>query len=255
MRLALLVCDTPMAPVVAEDGDYVQIFSTWLNNSKPQGFEYVMDAFDVKDKMEYPSDETHYDGMLLTGSASSAYEDREWIRKLVDYVARIPTTRPKTKLIGICFGHQIIAQAMGSKCVPNDGKWEIGITELALTDLGRQIFGVTTLNIQQFHRDHVPVVPSDFDLLGSTSISMNQGMVKFKPRSSSQRVSLSEIQIITVQGHPEFTKSIVQKMVDTRASQGIVPRELAEDVKVRNEWRNDGVGILGKSFWKVLKVE
>jgi GMP synthase-like glutamine amidotransferase len=102
------------------------------------------------------------------------------------------------------------------------------------------------------HRDHVPVVPSDFELLGSTSTSMNQGMVKFKAGSSSQLVSLSDIQILTVQGHPEYTKSIVQKMTGTRASQGIIPLELAEDVKLRSEWQNDGVTILGKTVWEVL---
>lgn len=41
---------------------------------------------------------------------------------------------------GICFGHQIIARALGSVCVPNDGKWEIGTTDMELTDIGRAVF-------------------------------------------------------------------------------------------------------------------
>jgi hypothetical protein len=67
MRLALLICDVPMASVLAEEGDYARIYSTWLDNSKP-GSEYVMDAYDVKYKMEYPPKDVHYDGILLTGS-------------------------------------------------------------------------------------------------------------------------------------------------------------------------------------------
>lgn len=47
--------------------------------------------------------------------------------------------------IGICFGHQIIARAMGKECVPNDGKWEVGVTEVTLTDIGKQLFGAPTI--------------------------------------------------------------------------------------------------------------
>lgn len=42
---------------------------------------------------------------------------------------------------GICFGHQIIARALGGECVPNGGRWELGPTALQLTDLGKRIFG------------------------------------------------------------------------------------------------------------------
>lgn len=253
MRLALLICDIPIPSILAEEGDYTKIYSTWLNESQP-GFEYVMDAFDVKSKMGYPPDDIHYDGFILTGSASSAYEDVQWVNKLIAYVARIPITRPEAKLFGICFGHQIVARAMGGECVPNGNRWEVGVTDVALTDLGQRIFGVTTLNIQEMHRDHVPAVPSGFQLLGSTSMSMNQGMVKFKSGSSDQPSSLSDIQILTVQGHPEYTRGIVKKITDVRASQGIIPLELAEDVEVRSNQRNDGVSILGKTFWEVLGI-
>jgi GMP synthase-like glutamine amidotransferase len=97
----------------------------------------------------------------LPGSASSAYDDLEWINKLVAYIAKISATKPECKLfgephtdsdkveelkvslhtLGICFGHQIIARALGGECVPNNGKWEVGISEVELTELGQQIFG------------------------------------------------------------------------------------------------------------------
>lgn len=46
---------------------------------------------------------------------------------------------------GICFGHQIVARALGGSCVPNDGRWEIGPCEIDMTDLGKQIFGLDVL--------------------------------------------------------------------------------------------------------------
>ncbi len=75
-------------------------------------------------------------------------------------MADVAITKPRTKIIGpssllnppyiyrkysitgICFGHQVVARALGGECVPNGGKWEAAITQVALTDLGQRIFGV-----------------------------------------------------------------------------------------------------------------
>lgn len=102
------------------------------------------------------------------------------------------------------------------------------------------------------HRDHVPAVPPGFELLGSTDVCHNQGMVRYQPDVSGAPAKLSDIQILTVQGHPEFTKSIVSKVVAIRAEKGILAPELAQDAIRRNELRNDGVGAIGGAVWKVL---
>jgi GMP synthase-like glutamine amidotransferase len=102
------------------------------------------------------------------------------------------------------------------------------------------------------HKDHVPAVPSGFELLGSTDVCHNQGMVRYHPDVSGGLANLSDIQILTVQGHPEFTKSIVSKLVAIRADKGILAPELARDAIRRNELRNDGVGAIGGTVWRVL---
>jgi GMP synthase-like glutamine amidotransferase len=56
-------------------------------------------------------------------------------------VRDVATNHPQVRIIGICFGHQIIASALGGECVPNDGHWEIGVTEVLLTPTGKEIFG------------------------------------------------------------------------------------------------------------------
>ncbi|KAI0041907.1 class I glutamine amidotransferase-like protein [Auriscalpium vulgare] len=151
------------------------------------------------------------------GSAASAYEDVEWINKLVSWTARLATTKPQIKIIGICFGHQIIARALGGECVPN-GKWEVGVTEVSLTPLGQRIFGADTFDIEQMHRDHVPTVPPTFHLLGSTPVSQNQGMVRFADgRAAVGSDALPPVHILTLQGHPEFTAGIVKEIVDVAA--------------------------------------
>jgi GMP synthase-like glutamine amidotransferase len=102
------------------------------------------------------------------------------------------------------------------------------------------------------HRDHVPEVPSMFHLLGSTSISHNQGMVCFHDAAVSlTSFSLTDIHILTVQGHPEFTKSISSAIIEARTASGVLNAESAEDARRREDWRNDGV-VVGRVIWNIL---
>jgi len=250
LRLAVLLCDTPLPPVLKDDGDYHKIFDTWLRSVSPP-VDFTLEAFDVVKKMEYPPIGAEYDGILLTGSAASAYEDVEWINKLVEYTSNIAQSKPDVKLFGICFGHQIIGRALGGTCV-RDSRWEVGITEVQLTDIGQRIFGAKSLNIQQMHRDHVPTVLPGFELLGSTDACHNHGMVKYVPDPSGRLAKLSDIQILTVQGHPEFTKSIVSKVVKFRTDKGIFTPDFARDVINRNGMRNDGVEVIAGAIWRIL---
>ena len=68
----------------------------------------------------------------------AAYQTHRYVR----FLSLVPHTITPLKLKkGLCFGHQIIARAFGSECVPNGGRWEIGPTTIQLTDFGKQFFG------------------------------------------------------------------------------------------------------------------
>jgi hypothetical protein len=149
------------------------------------------------------------------------------------------------------------------------------MTEVQHTDIGQRIFGVPTLvsasfsvllltqphiiqNIQQVHRDHVPAVPPTFHLLGSTPAYYNQGMVRFSPSSPASSdpstLRLTDIHILTIEGHPDFTQPVMDAIIDNRTASGIIDEETAKDARRRAKWRNDGV-IVGEVVWKVLGVQ
>lgn len=158
------------------------------------------------------------------------------------------------------------------------------MTPVDLTDAGQTLFGTKELvslnlcdcdflihyryqNIHQMHRDHVPTVPAPFVPLGSTSIAPNQGMIKFvdhfSPNSGSSVVKVSpgksfeptDVQILTVQGHPEFTNSIVEKIVDAREGSGVLNAAVAADARKRSaSLPNDGVKVVGQAMWRILGV-
>ncbi|KAI0030093.1 class I glutamine amidotransferase-like protein [Vararia minispora EC-137] len=260
-RIALLVTDTPMPSIVKAHGDYEAIFTRLFEVSKPQDVpRFRLDAFDVRNKMEYPPESIldEYMGIVITGSAANAYEDIPWINKLVTFVKRLAITTHRIKIIGVCFGHQIVARALGGEVRPNDGKWEVGITPIQLTDLGKRIFHTqeNSLNIQQMHRDHVPEVPPSFHLLASTEVSKNQGMVRFAFKAPAPGLNepLPPIHILTVQGHPEFTKEIVHELVEARLASGIINSNVASQARKRADWRNDGPTIIGRAIWEVLRT-
>ena len=82
--------------------------------------------------------------LLLTrclSSAASAYSPLPWIQTLVQYIRDLATSHPRVKIVGICFGHQIVALALGGQVVPNNGLWEIGVSQVRLTKAGVDVFG------------------------------------------------------------------------------------------------------------------
>ncbi|KAL0064544.1 hypothetical protein AAF712_008489 [Marasmius tenuissimus] len=258
VKIALFLCDTPIPVVLAAHGDYTNIFRTLLESTLPPNFELVLDPYDVVNKMEYPDDDKlkEYDAIMLTGSAANAYDKIPWTTKLISYIARVsdPSTspHPQLRVVGICFGHQIVALAVGGICERTPGaKWEIGPTPISLTPLGKEVFGVEgdELNIQEMHRDYVPSVPPQFHLLGSTDATMNQGMVRYFGDSVSR--DPIQIQILTVQGHPEFTEPIVSEVLKTRHATGVVDDATKDDATRRKDWRNDGK-IVARAVWRMF---
>ena len=97
------------------------------------------------------------------------------------------------------------------------------------------------------HRDHVPGLPEGFELLGSTSTAINQGMIFRRTREN-----VGEVQVFTVQGHPEFNPDIVGKIVDAREASGAMDPATVKEGRLRGAKHDDGVGPIGKAVWNVL---
>jgi hypothetical protein len=74
IRIALLVCDTPMPSVIDIAGDYHSIFTTMLCDAAKYcgNPAFILDSYDVVDRMEYPPDDAQYDGIIISGSSPSS---------------------------------------------------------------------------------------------------------------------------------------------------------------------------------------
>ncbi|KAL8280220.1 hypothetical protein RQP46_007334 [Phenoliferia psychrophenolica] len=178
-------------------------------------------------------------GLLITGSTASAYDSEPWITTLSNFTRSLPITHPTLKIFGICFGHQLIARAFGAQVEKNPGGWEIGVTGLELSSIGSKVLGRNgKLAIQQFHGDHVPLVPAGFEVIASKQVCHVQGMVKRSGPTAGAPFSLSDIAVFTLQGHPEFSPRVVHSLLDIE--QGGLP--LAES-RAHADKLGDGIAI------------
>jgi len=113
---------------------------------------------------ELPADVSECDAWLLTGSKFAAYESDQWIADLKDFVRHAFDVG--APLLGICFGHQLMAAALGGEVRKSEKGWGVGVHRYELNDapawLGEH---PDTLAIQAFHQDQVTVVPPDATVL------------------------------------------------------------------------------------------
>lgn len=152
IRLAILEADTPLPNTNAKYHGYGGVFTDLLRRAvSPDPLESHLQLsvyHVVADKPEQPPsypDLHQVDAILISGSKHSAYLDEPWINRLVEFTRAALETEGRVKVIGVCFGHQIVGRAVGVDVGVNEKGWEVSVTEMRLTDKGKQIFGSDTL--------------------------------------------------------------------------------------------------------------
>lgn len=198
MKIGILQTGHAPDELLEELGDYADLFEKLLAG---QGFEFV--TYNVVD-MQFPDAITDCDGWLITGSKHGAYEDHAFIPPLETmirdiYAANIP-------LVGVCFGHQIIAQALGGKVEKFKDGWAVG----------RQTYdwNGTPVALNAWHQDQVTARPGTATPVATNAFCENAALV-YGDR------------IFTVQAHPEFDAKFIGGLAKHRGP-GVVPDPLLQ---------------------------
>ena len=94
---------------------------------------YDYTTYEVREG-KLPSAPEEQDGYIVTGSPAGVYDDLPWIEPLKTFLVQ---AKGKAKLVGICFGHQIMAEAFGGRVEKSDRGWGIGLHRYQISERGR----------------------------------------------------------------------------------------------------------------------
>lgn len=217
MRIGLLLCDHTRPSLRHISGDYSDMFTAMLRAHAP---EVALDIYDVQ-KGDYPPDLDTCDGYVCNGSAASVYDDETWIRHLEAFVRRL--YREKRKLVGICFGQQVMAQALGGRVTQSDQGWGVGVkTAHVVRRRPWMNPAADSFRLLVSHQDQIVELPAGGEVLAENAhcpISMFQAGESF----------------LGIQGHPDFTKEYARALMYMRQeSIGKECLEKADETLVEN---------------------
>lgn len=197
MKLGILQCDR-IGDEFLSHGQYPERFAALLAPVYPQITFKVFDA----EYYELPSDIDAADAYLITGSRYGVNDGFAWIAQLEDFVRKLHLS--EKKLIGICFGHQLIAKALGGKVTRWPKGWAVGISSNQVIQYKPWMNPAQSeFNLLASHQDQVMELPVGAEILASSD---------FCPYYMLQIGS----NILSIQGHPEFTKSFSEELMHYR---------------------------------------
>jgi GMP synthase-like glutamine amidotransferase len=197
-RLGLLLCDHAMPHLEPRFGDYPEMFAA--------AFADVSAALDwqVYDVTahELPRALGECDGYLVSGSRHGAYDPIAWIPLLEDFLRRAAHARAPT--VGLCFGHQIMGQALGGVVQRAEQGWGIGVHAYqVLEHAGWMAPSLDAFVVPVCHQDQVLALPPGARRLARNTHCENF-VVHFAPR------------MLGIQGHPEFSIDFIAALVEWR---------------------------------------
>ena len=201
IRIGLLVSDFPVdAPRRALGGDFPEVFANLFARSD---IDVTLETYSIVEG-QFPLDLASVDGWIITGSRYSAYDDEQWIHRLGELIRAVHGRVP---LVGICFGHQLIAQALGGRVGLAPQGRGIGVlpAHVAVTESWMDP-PLETVHLLASHQDQVLALPPGGRILAGSD---------FCPVG----IYVVGDTTLGIQSHPEFTPAIADALLTQREDQ------------------------------------
>ncbi len=198
MRICVMVCGRVAEPLAEVMPPYLESFRALLAPQLPEARFAGCSAIDG----EFPRSVDDHDVYIFSGSPHGVYEDLPWIRESEAFVRK--AVDAGKVVIGGCFGHQLIAQALGGEVRKSERGWGMGVHRHELT--GREPWmrdGPDAVNVLVSHQDQVVRPPEGAVVLASSEFCPN-AMMRIGDR------------VLTMQGHPEMNVPTVDRILDMR---------------------------------------
>ena len=200
MKIGILKTGRPPRPAIPQFGTYPDMFMELLGR----------DAYDWRtyaaDEGEYPAAPEDCDAYIVTGSAAGVYDDDPWIGQLMEFLR---AAKGRARLVGVCFGHQAMAQAFGGQVIKSPKGWGIGehaydvVSHEPWMD-GPAGVGATAIRLPASHQDQVVALPPNAEVIAAS---------EFTPMAA---LAYRDQPAISMQPHPEFLPAYATALIEAR---------------------------------------
>jgi GMP synthase-like glutamine amidotransferase len=201
MKIGVLEAGAPPSPLADRFGTYSNMFRRLL------GPAFHFQIFDVGSGT-FPKDEDGCEAYLITGSSAGVYDDEPWIAPLEAFVQARAGSAP---MIGVCFGHQIMAQALGGQVEQSPKGWGVGLHRYEIQARAPWMDRERSFALPVSHQDQVTAIGPDARLLAGSEFTP-YGLVDYPA-----------LRAFSIQAHPEFEPDFTRALIDLRRGSRIEP--------------------------------
>jgi len=192
MKIGVLETGVPPPPLADRFGSYPDMFAQLL------GPEFQLETYDVQTG-EFPANGDH-DAYLITGSPAGVYDLLPWIPPLLDFIR----STADRKMVGVCFGHQAMAQALGGEVIKSPKGRGTGLHRYEIVAPQPWTNGEQTVAIPASHQDQVVAQPPKTQVVAASA---------FTPFAA---LAWEDRPAISFQFHPEFSPGYAKALIEKR---------------------------------------
>jgi GMP synthase-like glutamine amidotransferase len=195
LKVGILKTGRPPRPAIERFGDYPAMFRRLLGEDA-----YEWRTYEV-DEGELPAIPRECDAYIVTGSSCGVYDPLPWI---ADAKAWLNEAKGEAKLVGVCFGHQLMAEAFGGKVIQSPKGWGVGEHEYEVLKLQPWMDDVPAVRLPASHQDQVVELPPGAEIVAANEFTP-MGALAWRDHPS-----------ISLQLHPEFEPSYAVALIEHR---------------------------------------
>jgi GMP synthase-like glutamine amidotransferase len=195
LKIGILAAGRPPRALIGEHGDYVTMFEALLAD---RGYDWVSHDVPAGD---YPDRPEACDGYIVTGAAAGVYDSDPWIGQLLAFLR---AAKGRAKLLGVCFGHQAMAQAFGGQVIKSPKGWGVGLHTYGVAAHRPWMDAKPAFALSASHQDQVVDLPPDATVIAGSDFCPNGAL------------AYDDGLAISCQLHPEFTPEFSIALIEGR---------------------------------------